>query len=511
MTTRNDIAVEYNSSPRIAEIAQPSAEIVMQDVVDTLRKHEDSFQGMGFKKLLNASGKEDLGGGVQVGITVALQNTKIAFAGRTTPAQTGTVTGSPASPIIGRQIIQDTAATFITNNVNRGSLVVNFTDNSIADVISVDSETQLTTRTLVNGIGNTFDNLDVYHVFNITQVSATGGNLTAVDGSQATIPSVLPTAFTQVLITASSSATTQNQLSLNHSTFEGHVTIDVINGSPGTAFPVGTGLAPSNNLTDAKLIGIANGLTEFLVLGDITIGATEVIDDLIFTGRNPSQTLITFAFGCSTKKSQFKYAELTGELAGALEIEDCHIEGLQGVGGALSETNIKNSILETAGITFSTINTQHVHIIDCRTGPPDNTFVPINFNGVGGNLTIAGFNGQIELQNMTNNQNVKLFVNSGRIRIAASCTSGTIHVHGDAEVIDNSGVGVTVIDKTISTMIDILEQIALNKKYTDPTTGLVTIFKKDDITALFSGIAYEDLAGTQTYRGQGADRQDRLT
>jgi len=126
-------------------------------------------------------------------------------------------------------------------------------------------------------------------------------------------------------------------------------------------------------------------------------------------------------------------------------------------------------------------------------------------------MTIAGFNGQIELQNMTNGQNVKIFVNSGRVRIAASCTSGTIHIHGDAEVIDLSGAGVTVVDKTISTMIDIVQQILLNKKVTDPITGLVTIYNKDDITAMFSGTGYEDVAGTQTYRAQGMDRQDRLT
>lgn len=207
MTTRTDIVVDYNTSPRVIEVRAPSTTMNMQDWVDTVRKREDSFQGMGFPKLLNASGKEDLGGGTAVGITAANQDMLLAFEARTTPAETGTVTGSPASPVAGRQIMQDTTATFVTNSVVRGSLVINFTDNSVADVVSVDSETQLTTKTLVNGIGNTYDVADVYHVFNIIQVEALGGNLTAVDSVGSSISPVLPTAFTQVVRTLSSSAT----------------------------------------------------------------------------------------------------------------------------------------------------------------------------------------------------------------------------------------------------------------------------------------------------------------
>lgn len=207
MTTRTDVTVEYNTDPRVAEVADPSTEINMQDLVDTLRKQEDTFEGMSFSKLLAASGKEELGGGVKVGITVAMQNLLLAFAGRTTPAETGTVTGNPSNPIIGRQTMQDSTALFQTNNIQRGSLLINFSDQSIADVIIVNSETELETKTLVNGISNTYDIPDVYHIFNITQVKATGGNLTAVDGLQAAIAAILPTAFTQVVIELASGST----------------------------------------------------------------------------------------------------------------------------------------------------------------------------------------------------------------------------------------------------------------------------------------------------------------
>lgn len=207
MTTRNDVDVEFFTDPRVAEVRAPSAEITMQDLVDTLRKREDAFSGMTFKKLVNASGKEELGGGVSVGITVAMQNLLLAFAGRTTPAETGTVTSSPANLIAGRQTFVDTSADFVTALVQRGSLVINFSDLSIADVIAVDDLNTLQTKTLVNGTTNTYQAADVYHVFNITQVRAGGGNLTAVDGAQSVINAILPTAFTQVVIELASGTT----------------------------------------------------------------------------------------------------------------------------------------------------------------------------------------------------------------------------------------------------------------------------------------------------------------
>jgi len=200
MTTRTDIVVDFKRSPRIAEIAVGSVEIIMQDYVDTIRPIESSFTAMSHPYLLNAEGKAVLGGGKLTGITNTEQDLKLAFNPDTTPAETGTVTtgSSPPTPT-GEISFTDTAALFETNGVARGSMVVNFTDQSIADVIEVLSETSLTTKTLVNGIGNTFDVLDVYHVFNITQVTATGGNLVGVDSVGDPANAVLPTAFTQVI------------------------------------------------------------------------------------------------------------------------------------------------------------------------------------------------------------------------------------------------------------------------------------------------------------------------
>lgn len=192
MVTRNDITVDWNVSPRIVTVASPSTELLMQDLVDTLRTIEDDFRGMSEISLLDAFGKQGLFGTVAVGITVALQDAQIEFQARTTPAETGTATTGSVTQLI------DSTASFVVAGVKRGSIVVNFTDQSVSDVLRVVNATTLDLRGLTGGTDNDFDIGDSYKVWNIPLVNALGGNLTAVDDLGAQINPLLSTFATQV-------------------------------------------------------------------------------------------------------------------------------------------------------------------------------------------------------------------------------------------------------------------------------------------------------------------------
>ena len=127
MAVRTDVTIDFTVSPRIITIADPSTTISIQDLHDTLRTIEARIFNIVFLKTVSSGGKEDLGGGVAVGITLTMQNCKLAFAAR----------GGPTT----------------------------------------------------------------------IQCTVSGGNLVAVDGNKAAIDAIEPTAFTQVIIAQSSSAT----------------------------------------------------------------------------------------------------------------------------------------------------------------------------------------------------------------------------------------------------------------------------------------------------------------
>lgn len=86
MTIRTDVILDWESDPRVLTVLSPSDEITVQEIVDTLRDFEDRPDGITQDKLIDAAGKEFLGGTTYVGITATLQNCVIAFEARGGPS-----------------------------------------------------------------------------------------------------------------------------------------------------------------------------------------------------------------------------------------------------------------------------------------------------------------------------------------------------------------------------------------------------------------------------------------
>jgi hypothetical protein len=446
MATRNDVNADYQPSPRVVEVAAPSTEITVQDLVDTLRVSEEAFvEGLSFDKLIDAAGKEDLGGGVLVGITANLQNAQVSFEARRTPAETGTVTTGSGVGTNGLQTFEDAAADFVTAGIARGSLVINFTDNSIADVYEVVNATTLTTRTLVNGSGNTYDVADDYQVFNIIQCNISGGNLVAEDDLEAQLSPVVPTAFTQIVRTASSSATLQESQDIQYSSFNGGVTVNIANGVSGTTFPTGTPRQAVNNLTDALTIANSRGLTKFFVEGNLTI-SSGLFDNFVFVGQSTSRTLITIEPPASVVASEFTNCTVTGTLDGNSVIENAVARDLNFVDGVVRRSGL------IGDITLSGLST--LQLLDCFEGSQVRPC--INFGGSGTGLIVTNFNGAICLKNKTGPENAFLDLASGDIEIADSVDSGTITLRGVGKW-DNKfeyAGNATIVDETIFTRVD---------------------------------------------------------
>ena len=200
MAVRTDIEVDFELSPRLLELTSASNEVTVQDSHDTLSTIQDTPEGGQFEFLVSTAGGESLGGGTTVGLTTVLNNAQYAFQA-TSPIETGTVTTPSATLLI------DATATFVTNSVKRGDWVINFTDQSVTEILMVDSETQCTTRGLRDGTGNTFSSSDAYKVWEVTEARLDGGNFTAIDDMAADITPAFPVFGRIFTKTASSSAT----------------------------------------------------------------------------------------------------------------------------------------------------------------------------------------------------------------------------------------------------------------------------------------------------------------
>jgi hypothetical protein len=88
VSVRSDLSVNWNVSPRIITVLKNGAAseaISLQDLIDTLRSIEYQPDTMAYPYLIDSFGKQALGGGVLVGITLVLKNAKLAFEARGGP------------------------------------------------------------------------------------------------------------------------------------------------------------------------------------------------------------------------------------------------------------------------------------------------------------------------------------------------------------------------------------------------------------------------------------------
>lgn len=204
MAFRSDLSIDWELSPRVVTVADPSALLTVQDLHDTLTDLEDTIEGGQYDNLISSAGKETLKAGVVfVGITSTLQHVVVEFEARTTERYTATAS---AEDVQGKLL---TVAGFalITNGVIRGDLVSNMSDGSHATVTEVLSETQCRTTALTGGVDNEYDIGDDIDFFPVIQCEIDGGNLVAVDDMDVEANPIFPTFGTQVLRTLSSSAT----------------------------------------------------------------------------------------------------------------------------------------------------------------------------------------------------------------------------------------------------------------------------------------------------------------
>lgn len=488
MTVRNDVVVDFTVNPRIITVLAPSTEITIQDLHDTLREIEDDVFNLKEPILISSAGKEALGGGVLVGITATLQDAQLAFETRTDRLSTGSVT---TQDTVGESLI-DTGATFITDGVVRGELVLNLTDGSYASVVEVISETQLTTQTLVGGVDNQYDVSDSYEVIDVEQCNISGGNLVAVDDVGADIDPVFTTFGTQVIRTSSSSATLQEIEAIQFSSFNGGVSVDTTSAFSGTEFPVGTPEQPVNNLSDALTIANARGLETFFILSSLTLASLN-FDNKRFIGFSERQTTITLDPSASLANAEFTRATITGTLDGDAALLDCTVGTLTFLNGLIKRCGLQGTVTLGGSSPAAFIN-----CYDSLAG----TGVPIvDMGGSGQELIVRNYNGAIQINNKTGADDASIDVDSGRVILDSTVTAGDIIVRGVGTLVDNSGGTAAVTDDVVKASdVKLIKQMtAGNATITGTGPFVVTVFDEDGITPLATfDVTADGLTRTRT-------------
>lgn len=481
--------INPNVAPRLITVpATDGTEITMQQLVTQVRDWEDEPSNLAFPYVMKASGKEDLGGGVVVGITTQLQNGKLAFEQRGTSISSGTVTTIDAT---GNKLI-DSGATFISDGVIEGASIINFTDQSVGTVLSVDSETQITLLTaLEDGTDNQWDSSDIYKIWNIIQCEASGGNLTAVDTLGVTIDSIFPTFGTQIVRTSSSSATLQELTAIQYSSFNGGVTVDIANisgrATSGISFPTGTPEQPVNNLSDLNLIALERGLNSIYIIGNLTLDNTADWTRYQFTGESALKTMITVQSIANVINCEFYECVLTGDLDGASQVERSVLSNLSIIDGYIFNCSLASGTTITLGT--SDIN----HILQSFSGQPGVTSPIIDCNETGV-LSLRDYVGGAKAINYTGSSSHSIDLSSGQFILdSATIIGGTWVVRGVGKLVDENGTviptgtwntTVTIINETNSYLLSI--KTLTSQEISDIADAVDLVI--DDATAIANAV-----------------------
>lgn len=180
-------------TPRVLNVPAAHGDASAQEIWDTLSEEAAKLENLIYKKLLDrpkGGGKATIGVGKATGITVPMSNVQVQFEPQVIKVSTGSVTTADAA---GETLI-DSLATFITDGVARGDLVLNTADASHSTVLRILSETSLVATPLLGGTDNQYDLTDGYEILDQVRRAITDGDVIAFDHLEATLNPIL-TAF----------------------------------------------------------------------------------------------------------------------------------------------------------------------------------------------------------------------------------------------------------------------------------------------------------------------------
>lgn len=490
MAVRSDVYVEWWRSPRIIVIEAPSTTITVEDLVDTLRTIEDDLDNLDDGSLLDASGRQDLGGSQFVGITITLNNAQISFEARTSNISAGTATAVSSTDGLPGVILTDISATFQTDNIQPGDTIVNRDDGSVATVISVISQTQLKHYALQDGTSNDWTIGDNYKVYPSIECTITGGNVVAVDDIGDTIDAVQSSSFTSVSKESSTSAaiveTGVSGLTPSESTRLFETALETtaqaikdktdktgfedgavwLSSSFGSAGGDGTVTDPTNNINTAVSIAIANNVRRIRMVGygsynlgtdmtDFQVVCTSNLGyNFIDLGLNTNDITGTHFYGTGIWKNN------GGDITfSQFSAENCNLfSPMDDITGVFTRCFFLGVISTSK---FQVVDGLPTMFIDCSAGtpgvsPPTYYITPrFSLKSIQAPTPLAQevvfqrYTGNIAFEGMDHADSYcDINMTGGVVTLDSDNVAGTYRIGGLCEIVDNSDAGCTVIDNT---------------------------------------------------------------
>ena len=269
----------------------------------------------------------------------------------------------------------------------------------------------------------------------------------------------------QVSVRSANSAGLQDLSTLLTAAYQGQVVFSTA-GQSGTAIPVGTRATPVDNFSDAITIANKLGIRRIQLATSGTLVAGGVATGKVFAGDNATVDTLQLRAGADVTDCGFENLTVSGTLDGNNIFKNCTVNDISYVNGILQECSLTG--------TISVDGTAQANLINCWSGTAgieDAQLVTIDMGGAGNSLALRNYAGGLKLINYSGGGAITLDFASGRVIIDATCTGGSIGIRGIAEVTDNSAAGCTVVDETLNSALEIINDGVKNASLLIPHTA----------------------------------------
>jgi hypothetical protein len=250
-------------------------------------------------------------------------------------------------------------------------------------------------------------------------------------------------------LNTANSAGLQDPFALQAAAFGGFVSLDPNATQTGTTFPYGTRSFPVTNVVDAIAICKARGLRSILILADFTLTSGDFSDGYNFEADN-STTQLTLEAAADVTNCEFRNMTITGDLDNGNTLRNCSIGDLNYFNGYIFQCGFTGTVT-LMGVFPATIMQCFSLVAD--NGDPD-LYPKIDLQGTQVTpLIVRDWQGSLRISNCSDQQAaVSIDMSSGPCYFDDTITDGTYTVRGISAVTDDSGVGATVNDYTITSV-----------------------------------------------------------
>lgn len=228
---------------------------------------------------------------------------------------------------------------------------------------------------------------------------------------------------------------------LRYNLFGGGVSLDIINGTPGTVSPIGDLEHPSNNLTDTVAIANAHGFKLIFVrnsmIGNDAIDSGTDIQNFTLRGESEVNTEIEIAPSAICNNVRLEKCNITGTLDGGAHIKDCTIGNLNYVNGHIHSCGLYGTIVLAGN--------EEAIMADCFTPDQDNPPI-IDMGGSGQDLAMPNYSGIVTITNLVSaTEEVGIGLDAGIVYLDSTITAGNFIISG-VGILQNNSTSVTSIN-----------------------------------------------------------------